>query len=343
MPPTTGHLQLIQFAKGLSDHVVVMFTSQPDEPFAEERALALQVAIDRVASLTHTEFIHYTRPMDPNPESDGFRDRWAGIMIGAGANPGDLLVISESWGRWLAEMTEMDWRPYDIAREINATKGTRVREDPYRNWDAILPEFRKHLQVRVTIFGAESVGKTTLAQRLREVHHGNSRFPACTVLPEYARPYLENTVNEITVRSMKAIWEGQRALQRQEYLDHPLIVQDTDLLSTWGYWKYWTERIDQKRNLGWPPDQLYSDARELKSDLYIMPPSVVPFEPDPLRYGGDRREIEDDYWINLCSWQNLNFRILGRAPEYWVSEATEMIRQEMKKKAELMVYDRNGY
>lgn len=336
LPPTTGHLQLIQFAEHLAgdDGVTVMLTTQPDEPFVQERVRALGQAVHRRGSMTQIK--HYARPMNPDPSSKGFRDRWAGIMIGAGAEPGDLLVISEEWGRWLAELTDMDWRPYDVKREINPAKATSIRNDPTHMWRNILPEFRRHLQTRVTIFGAESTGKTTLASALKSV------FQPCTVLPEYARPYLETVGNEINTASMTAIYEGQRALQRAEWNEHALVIQDTDLFSTLGYWQYFsfTDRIGYHHP---PPWELRNDALALASDLYIVTPSVIPFEADPLRYGGDHREIEDDYWIKLLSGQKLNYVVLPRHPEDWVNIAKDLIQEALEKKGKLISYDRKGF
>lgn len=345
LPPTTGHLQLIQFASSLADTCTIMLTTQPDEPFVQERVDALYQAIERLPY--RPSIVHYSRPMDPDPESPGFRDRWAGIMIGAGAEPGDLLVISEEWGRWLAEMTQMDWRPYDIRREINTAKGTLIREDPHLYWYDIIPEFRRHLQVRVTIFGAESTGKTTLAKAI-----ANRMGALC--LPEYARPYLETVGNEINWASMQAIYEGQRALQQADWYEDPLVIQDTDLFSTFGYWWNMRERIGENPNPrstegwgikdDWPAEGLMEDAQALASDLYIVLPSAIPFEPDPLRYGGDHREIEDPYWIKLVSGQNLNYVVL---PEHetdaWVDGVQALIEEAMTNKAKLISYDRHGY
>lgn len=347
LPPTTGHIQLIEFASNLADTVTIMLTTQPDEPFVQERVDALYQATERLPY--RPSIVHYSRPMNPDPSSEGFRDRWAGIMIGAGAEPGDLLVISEPWGQWLAEMTGMDWRPYDVERQINDARATQVRQFPHHYWSKILPEFRKHLQVRVTIFGAESTGKTTLARRL------GISTPDTIAIPEYARPYLENTVNEITTRSMTAIWEGQRALQRQQFLDYALVIQDTDLYSTLGYWNYWRNNVDYSRPRFEPRlpytdlQPLREDARELRSDLYLICPSNIPFEADPLRYGGDKREIEDDWWMNFLAWENskkygLDYHVLtGESFDARRREAAGLIEAVMTKKAKLIEYDRHGF
>ena len=58
------------------------------------------------------------------------------------------------------------------------------------------------------------------------------------------------------------------------------------------------------------PKGLVTDATILKSDLYLITQSNIPFEQDPLRYGGDRRESKDEYWIGLCEGYDLNYRVV---------------------------------
>jgi nicotinamide riboside kinase len=37
----------------------------------------------------------------------------------------------------------------------------------------------------------------------------------------------------------------------------------------------------------------------MKSDFYIVMNDQIPFEADPLRYGGDKRESQTQFWIEL--------------------------------------------
>lgn len=161
----------------------------------------------------------------------------------------------------------------------------------------MIPEFQSYIRQTVTVFGCESTGKTTLSKNLARKHNGHWIF-------EYARPLLEKRENVINDDVMTDIWKGQAALQRQTkfWHDKPWVFQDTDLFSTVGYWEFWKP--------GTCPEDLIADALALKSDLYIIPQSNIPFEPDPLRYGGDKRESDDQYWINLCKKYDLNYKVL---------------------------------
>lgn len=302
MPPTKGHKALIQFADqyagaiGTRSNVVVC--TQPSEPFSLHR---IRAVVEITDALPNTRVNSVYHEMEQNADAPGFWDMWRGILHGKGAKDGDIYIASEVYGKRLADEMNGKFMPYDPERSIMPIKATKVREDVYDMWTAIAPEFAKHLTRRITIFGAESTGKTTLAKRLSEVTE--SYF-----VPEYARPYLENTVNEITVSSMTDIWKGQAALQQSARMWEPrqFIIQDTDLFSTVGYWEFphWQDTI------GAPPEGLVADAIHQKSDLYLITKSNIPFEADPLRYGGDVREGSDEYWINVCEKYGLNYIVL---------------------------------
>ena len=90
---------------------------------------------------------------------------------------------------------------------------------------------------------------------------------------------------------METITVAQHAAQRvARQRPVPFVIQDTDLLSTLGYYRLWQ---------GSAPDLVDRLARSSMSDLYIVMNSHIPFEADPLRYGGDQRESSDDFWVDL--------------------------------------------
>lgn len=348
MPPTTGHLDLIDFADQVSrnDPVTVIVDTAPDEPMIDERIEALRMAVSDLSERSYINVVHIENTRE-NPSEDGFWSYWQGLLIGLGFRPDDLIVGSESYCKELATWVSGIYVPYDPDRSINPVRATDVRKNPARWWDYILPEFRHHLQLRVTIFGAESTGKTTLVDALAERHNGHSM--QIQPLPEYARPYLENTENYITKASMTAIWKGQRALQQMPFLDVPVILQDTDLFSTVGYWKFFQFAPDGnftfpkaplRREIGACPDQLVYDARDLQSDLYLITPSNIDFTPDPLRYGGDHREMDDLAWFNYAALHKLNYHILDCDPGERVDVATRLIDEALQKKLKKIAYDR---
>jgi len=326
-------LQLIQFAESLADEgVELIVNTQPDEPFIEERVSAVTKAVSSHNVRVHT----YSEFIEQDPEAPGFWDMWKNMLLDWGIRAGiDVIVASELYGKKLAELTGTKFYPYDIERQINPSKATKVRNYPFQYFKNILPEFQEYIKTRVTFFGAESTGKTTTS------HVVADRLGAPWLF-EYARPYLENTINEITPDSMGDIYRGQLALQKQGSklsTTSPYIIQDTDLFSTVGYWSlpHW------QKTLGECPETLIEDALANKSDLYIITKSNIPFEEDPLRYGGNVREGSDEYWLGICEKYDLNYVVLESPDlEVRMNESVQYIWDVAMVKLSYLWYDRHG-
>jgi HTH-type transcriptional repressor of NAD biosynthesis genes len=316
LPPTKGHLRLLQFSNDLADHTVALVCTQPSEPFAGERFMAVLLAAKGLRVTVRQ--VH--KELEQNPEAPGFWAMWKNILQQHGFREGDYIVASETYGVKFAEEMGGHFIPYDPYREILPIKATIVRESLEKNFADILPEFQHNLITRVTLFGAESTGKSTLSRRLAEEMPGH-------YMPEWARPYMEICGADMTTQAMVDIWEGQRALQRHArfLLDKPYIIQDTDLFSTVGYWDFWN---------GETPQGLINDAHELKSDIYLICQGNIPFEPDPLRFGGDHRESPDQFWIDLAEKHGLNYKVIHSADFGWREvEARVWAGREFDKKA----------
>lgn len=339
MPPTKGHLNLAQFALDLAAdtnstaHVIVC--TQPEEPYAHERWHAIR---EHFNGDPRIRVLRLHRKLEQNPAAPGFWDMWVEIMQQHfWMKPGDIFTSSELYGATMAEKTGTIFMPYDPQRELYYTKATNIRDNPAKYFHDIAPEFQKNIRQTVTFFGAESTGKTTLSHKISYDANGHWLF-------EYARPYLETVGPEINVDSMTAIWRGQAAIQRHGYdlLDKPWVIQDTDLFSTVGYWNFphW------KEHLGPVPEGLIKDALRLKSDLYIIPRSNIPFEKDPIRYKSDEgvREGSDEYWIGIAEQYGLNYKIVT-ASDYQLRQAQAMdfMDNHWEQVSRPLVYDRKGY
>lgn len=333
MPPTIGHLHLIEFASELADNVTVIVSTQPGEPYPVKRFAAVKRAVEnaRLGNVA-VRFMH--RQIEQNPEAPGFWEMWDKFMWKYGFTGGDMVVSSEPYGATLASRLGGTFMPYDPNRQLYYTKATKIREDPGTYFKDILPEFQKFMVQTVTFFGAESNGKTTTSHELSKVLNGHWLF-------EYARPYLETVGTDITVESMTAIWKGQAAIQKnaRNWTGKPFVIQDTDLFSTIGYWAqpHW------RKQLGSVPADLITEACELKSDLYIILKSTIPFELDPIRYGGGVRENTDDYWLELAEAYKLNYVVVDE-PEWFerLSQSRKAIETLWEEKASTLWYDRGG-
>jgi NadR type nicotinamide-nucleotide adenylyltransferase len=269
---------------------------------------------------------------DQDPEADGFWDRWKGYIDNLGRF--DYVIGSEDYCSKVAEVIGARYIPYDPNRELNASRGTHVRENLIDCFDEVSDIFQHHLRLTVTVFGAESTGKTTLSKTLAEDWGAEWLF-------EWARPYLEATHQTVVdLQAMHDIWHGQKASEDNAtfFARSPFIFRDTDLYSTIGYW----EQPHWEADLGPVPEGLILDAKANKADLYIITPSNIPFEQDPLRYGGDHRESPDEYWIKVAEKYNLPYVVLDADDlSTRLDEADEAIVEAFERKNhDLITYKR---
>ena len=301
--PTIGHKYLIDYAKNLTGwdgkvHVIV--GTMDREPVAGNlRYIAIRDTYlnDRKVVVYN---LHRDVPQEPSEHPD-FWNVWRDIVREfVDVQADDYFVASELYGMDMANVLGCKFMTCNRYRETVPVKGSDVRYDLMDSFEFILPEFQKHIRKTITVFGAESCGKTTMAKILAEELNG-------WFVPEWAREYLETVGPEITDDSMRTIVYGQTALQktaRDDLKNKPFIFQDTDLFSTVGYYKLWGGGTDEDLDL------VEYNAKQLKSDLYIVMNDGIPFEEDPIRYGGDKRESGMQYWINLLEEYKLPYYVV---------------------------------
>lgn len=293
--PTVGHQYLIEFGARYPEiettHVIL--STREQEPISGHyRFNALREQFANNIRVGNTAIHHMTEEIQQEPNGPDDHEFWAAwkkaIIQRVGEfGPEDVVFASELYGVKLAEVLGCKFVPCDIAREVFKARGTDVRGNIRWNFSNIMPSFRWYFKRKVVLFGQESVGKTTMAKRLAEDFD-------CAWVPEWAREYLETVGPEITAEKMKTIERGQyAAMKASEYnTECPIVFYDTDLLSTIGYYGIFDK-------LPLPDSELEDLFDDTKGDLYIVMPDHVPFEPDVLRYGVDKRESQMHYWIGL--------------------------------------------
>ncbi|MBD3729355.1 MAG: ATP-binding protein [Sphingomonadales bacterium] len=124
--------------------------------------------------------------------------------------------------------------------------------------------------IRICFHGAESTGKSVLAERL-------ARELGCPWVPEYGRAYAEEHGTAFTMDDLLAIARGQDAAMRAACADRPpLVLLDTDPLMT----SAWAQML-----FGEVPDELLAYD---KADHYLLFAADTPWQADGTRmFGSD--------------------------------------------------------
>ena len=122
--------------------------------------------------------------------------------------------------------------------------------------------------IRVCFHGAESTGKSALAQKLGDEL-------GCPVVPEYGRTYAETHGIDFAMADLLEIARQQDRLMREAAAsDPPLLLLDTDPLMT----AAWAEML-----FGEVPEALLGYP---KAELYLLFAPDVPWVPDGTRFFG---------------------------------------------------------
>lgn len=122
--------------------------------------------------------------------------------------------------------------------------------------------------IRLCFHGAESTGKSVLAEKL-------SRELGCPWVPEYGRAYAEAHGTEFAMADLLAIARGQDAAMRAACAGNPaLVLLDTDPLMT----AAWAQML-----FGVVPDELLAYP---KAEHYLLFAADTPWQDDGTRVFG---------------------------------------------------------
>ena len=310
LPFAKGHEDIIRFAAAFAGRVRVLFTPAVGEPHIAQRWKAID---DFCWSIGPTTVIpeFRTNKHSEDPTSEGFWDHWRSVYDSFGFQKGDYVVGGDEYVLKLAE--ELDGKPIYLPRGNETThwRATQIRESPVSRFNGMSKFMQSQYRKRVTIFGAESVGKTSLVKLLGLLQPGGTTFP------EFARPYLEQNGAELSREKFVDIIAGQVAQKKisDAHPDIPVTFWDTDLLSTIGYLRLNPE-FDPYGTMQDAIVSIISEPGYLSDKYFILSQAQVPFEPNELRYGGDKRESDDQFWMNLCTEFEVDWSYISTADEF---------------------------
>lgn len=271
MPPHLGHVFMCEFARHYVEHLTILVCSLPNEPISG----ALRFAwMKELFPGCDVQWINEELPQEPmGPDDVGFRHLWRDVVLRCGpastadANPFDVLFASEEYGRWLASEIGAEFVPVDMQRFAVPISGARLRERPLENWDYLPHVVRPHYVKRVTVFGPESTGKSTLCRALGDHYR-------TIVAPEYGRTYTEVFGPTVNADDLRRIVQGHvAAVAAAKRQANRILIEDTDPVLT----GVWSEMLVGSRS-DW-----FADFHDY-ADLYLLMDIDLPWTDDGTRY-----------------------------------------------------------
>lgn len=299
-PPHAGHHLLVRAAADTCQRVtvVVMGSTLESIPLFRRVAWLREVHADqphvRIVGELDDYPVDYNDPDIWDAHEQVMRDGLAQMTT----EPVDAVFTSEPYGAELARRFGARHALIDLSRAMAPVSGTAVRRDVVGHWDFLEPPVRGGLARRVVLVGAESTGKSTLAQELAEALARRGGAHALTRwVPEYGRAY---TARKIAAAVAEAALEGkpppsmpdlvwtsgdfEEVARVQAELEDtaacaggPVLIADTDVFTT----ALWHERYMRSRSA-----VVEAWAAERRPALYLLTHhDDVPFIQDGLRDG----------------------------------------------------------
>ncbi|GAA4017551.1 nicotinamide-nucleotide adenylyltransferase [Sphingomonas swuensis] len=274
LPPHAGHVTLIRSAAALVDELTVLVCALPDDPIPGATRLEwMRQLFPDCRILLHEDAASPQQP-DDHPR---FWQIWTEIVRAHHPEPVDLLFAGEAYGAELARHLAAFFVPLGgrvlgaDQRGLGGLSGSAVRDDWWGHWQWLPEPVRAHYSLSVVLHGVESVGKSTLADRLAD-HYST------VLVPEYGRAHCEAHGTDCREEDLTLIGLAQQAeIEAARPWCNRLLIADTDALMT----AAWSQMM-----IGFVPDQLVCHR---KADLYLMLAADVPFVDDGTRVFGEPR------------------------------------------------------
>jgi len=276
MPPHQGHVFLCDFARAYCEHLTILVCSLPDDPIPGSlRHRWMQQLYPECTVASCEELL----PQAPANDSNSW-PLWREIVDRYAPARPDVVFATEADGMQLAAQVGARFVPVDLARTTRTISATDIRRSPMQHWDDLPAVVRPYYAKRVTLFGAESTGKSTLAKALA-THYRT------VIVPEYGRTHTE-TFGDCGAEGLREIVMGHLAsVEAAKRQANRVIIEDTDPVLT----AIWSDMLLGTRD-PWFAD--YADH----GDLYILTGLDIPWEQDGIRYFAEESERRRFY--DLC-------------------------------------------
>ena len=217
----------------------------------------------------------------------------------------------------------------DRDRATVPISGTQIRRSPLDHLEYLEPCVRAHFVLRVVLIGAESTGKTVLAESLAKEFRTNW-------VPEYGREYWEKKVAGLRMDGPLPDWATEefvhiaRKQQRREHraarVANKVLFCDTNAFAT----GTWHERYMRARSR-----EVDAIGANDTVDLYLHTEPDFPFVQDGFRDGEAIRDWMDARFTHVLTQQRTPSVRLRGSLQQRLRQSSSLVRELLERKLDL--------
>ncbi|WP_281259605.1 adenylyltransferase/cytidyltransferase family protein [Alkalispirochaeta sphaeroplastigenens] len=176
MPPHTGHLYLVDFARAMVDHLYILVCTLSSEQIPGEKRFAWMQEL-----APHSTVLHITREIpQAHRDSPQAPALWAQAIRQAVPDEITRVFASESYGHDLARHLKAQFIPLDPSRHNIPVSASMIRQDPWKHWDYIPPPVRPWFLRRLAVLGNPALARTLAADLGTVAAHPYEEFLGTT-------------------------------------------------------------------------------------------------------------------------------------------------------------------
>ena len=275
----TGHLYTIDTAlKNCQNVYIIVCHNKLQDIEGSDRIKSLtEHYIDN--NITILSFEDDGLPQYPNEcqTLDEFYSYWVSAVYSLVSDL-DVVFTSEEYGDEFASYLGIDHFLVDKERKVFPISGTEIRQDPYSKWEFV-PDTSKHLYIkRVALMGPESVGKSTLGERLSDHYQTEN-------IIEWGSVIFEQNGNHVDLKDFIKISKiRQQDEDTKIHLSNKVLICDTEDITTYIFSKmFYPDRYQEIE--GFFKEKI---KNQKKYDVYIL------YKPDCIGFQDGTRKFLDD-------------------------------------------------
>ena len=295
MPLHNGHIALIEFAIKYCDELIVLICASNTEPIHGSQRLDWVTETFKLNIKIKPLLLSYDESILPNTSesSRAISEIWANSLKDYLPSI-DIFFASEAYAAYMGEFLNCEYKTFDIPRDIVPISSTQIRKSPFKYWDLIPAAVKPHYAKKVCLYGTESTGKTTIAQKLADY------FDTKCVI-EMAREVLENTYECTEVQLTEIAELHAKTIEVKIKEANKILFVDTDVHITRSYSRFLFHKELVVAD--------WVDAAN-KFDLYLYLDNDAPYIQDGTRLTRvDRDLLNESHKIELIN-NDIKFELL---------------------------------